>query len=268
MDSKYTWKLHGNIELPSFLSEIGQGSSSFSYSEWSIIYVVNGSCKIQTLEESLLLSKDTGIWVKNANIKCAESDEIAYACIGGIGVDILGAYSISILGKENSQGVFDIIQSLFSSAKLGILDNKWINSSAAYEAATRCCSLCEEKSFLPELVTDTIRLIKDKYPFIYGVEELSEMLGVSKCHLIRVFSSHVGISPGQYLKEERLKNSLTLLQSGRYAVKEVAAMVGYEGENYFCKVFKKRFGVTPGKLKASRPLENHVLSKEENMFYL
>lgn len=269
MSEEFIWKWQGEENLPAFVYEVGQGARSFTYDGWSLIYVTRGSCNVTAERQAMLLSKGSAVWVRGAAVKCTESDEIAYTCLGGDSANIiLAEHSIGIAGKESSSALLDIILSLISSARLGILQNKWNNSSAAYDAVTKCCALCERTDALPDIVMDTIKLVKEKYHYIYGVEELAEMVGVSKYHLIRVFSQHMGVSPGQYLKEERLKNALTLLQSGRYAVKEVAAMVGYEGENYFCKVFKARFGVTPGKLKAKRPLEDYIISKEENLFYL
>ena len=34
--------------------------------------------------------------------------------------------------------------------------------------------------------------------WLYGAEELSEQLGVTKSHLVRTFKQEIGVSPGKY----------------------------------------------------------------------
>lgn len=45
----------------------------------------------------------------------------------------------------------------------------------------------------PPLVTMAIAAMREHYAGLYGVEELSESLGVSKSHLVRVFKAAVGV---------------------------------------------------------------------------
>ena len=52
---------------------------------------------------------------------------------------------------------------------------------------------------LPPLVEAAIEDIRQNYAGLYGVEELSERLGVSKSHLVRTFTAAVGVPPGRYL---------------------------------------------------------------------
>ncbi|NCB63610.1 MAG: AraC family transcriptional regulator [Clostridia bacterium] len=98
---------------------------------------------------------------------------------------------------------------------------------------------------LPALVDEAIGLMREDYATLYGVEELSEAMGVSKCHLIRIFSAAVGVSPGQYLTSVRLSAAKELLLSGEYALETVAGLCGFSGANYFCRVFRRAEGCTP-----------------------
>jgi AraC-like DNA-binding protein len=42
---------------------------------------------------------------------------------------------------------------------------------------------------------------------------------------------------------------MTILLDQCITVKEVAAQCGFYDENYFCRLFRKRFGISPGKYK-------------------
>jgi AraC-like DNA-binding protein len=52
-----------------------------------------------------------------------------------------------------------------------------------------------------------------------------------------------------YLEDLRLKAAAELLLGKGVTVKETAARCGIYDVNYFCRVFKKHFGVSPGNYK-------------------
>lgn len=52
------------------------------------------------------------------------------------------------------------------------------------------------------------------------------------------------MSPRVFLEDLRLKTALTLLYNEHLSIKETAGRCGFYDANYFCCVFKKRFGVT------------------------
>lgn len=62
-----------------------------------------------------------------------------------------------------------------------------------------------------QLVAQAVLAIHSHYSELYGVEELSAQLGVSKSHLVRVFSAEMGMGPGHYLTQVRLQAAKLLL---------------------------------------------------------
>ena len=103
---------------------------------------------------------------------------------------------------------------------------------------------------LSPLVADAVLAIRQNYAGLYGVEELSAQLGVSKSHLVRVFSAEMGVGPGQYLTGVRLDAAKALLARRDYPLEVVATLCGFSGANYLCKVFKKHTGQTPAAFRA------------------
>lgn len=102
----------------------------------------------------------------------------------------------------------------------------------------------------PQLVAQAIAAMRENYAGLYGVEELSESLGVSKSHLVRVFKAAVGIPPGQYLTEVRIEAAKQLLCHREYSLEVIASLCGFSGANYLCRVFKKVTGQSPAAWRA------------------
>lgn len=102
----------------------------------------------------------------------------------------------------------------------------------------------------PPLVTMAIAAMREHYAGLYGVEELSESLGVSKSHLVRVFKEAVGVPPGQYLTGVRIEAAKQLLCHREYPLEVVASLCGFSGANYLCRVFKKVTGQSPSAWRA------------------
>ena len=103
---------------------------------------------------------------------------------------------------------------------------------------------------MPPLVAAAIEDIRRNYAGLYGVEELSERLGVSKSHLVRAFTAALGVSPGRYLTNVRIEAAMRLLLHREYTLDVIASLCGFSGANYLCRVFKKTTGQSPTQWRA------------------
>ena len=115
------------------------------------------------------------------------------------------------------------------------------------------CELADADSAapaLPPLVQAAIEDIRANYAGLYGVEELSERLGVSKSHLVRTFTAAIGMPPGRYLTRVRVEAAQRLLLHREYTLDVVASLCGFSGANYLCRVFKKETGQSPAQWRA------------------
>lgn len=116
---------------------------------------------------------------------------------------------------------------------------------------------------LPPLVAEAVASIRQNYAGLYGVEELSEQLGVSKSHLVRAFHAAVGVSPGKYLTGVRIEAAKRLLLHREYSLEIVASLCGFSGANYLCRIFKKETGYTPTAWRSRAMQELSGLSATE-----
>ena len=131
------------------------------------------------------------------------------------------------------------------------------------------CELADADSAapaLPPLVQAAIEDIRANYAGLYGVEELSERMGVSKSHLVRTFTAAIGVPPGRYLTTVRIEAAQRLLLHREYTLDVVASLCGFSGANYLCRVFKKETGQSPAQWRA---MAGHAaqsgLSPEESL---
>ncbi len=84
------------------------------------------------------------------------------------------------------------------------------------------------------------------------VDDLAQLAGLSRAHFSRVFAAQEGMAPAQYVLQKRLERAVKLLtMAADLPVKDVSGMCGFEDPNYFAKVFRRGFGVSPTELRTT-----------------
>jgi AraC-like DNA-binding protein len=78
----------------------------------------------------------------------------------------------------------------------------------------------------------------------YKMSSLSDRVGVSERHLRRVFEEGIGISPKDWLRQERMVAARALLREGS-PIKEVALNLGFTNSKMFSRDFQIFHGVKP-----------------------
>ena len=75
--------------------------------------------------------------------------------------------------------------------------------------------------------------------------ELAALAGMSRSTFQRVFRASGCGSPINHLLRGRLDQAQVLLQSPALSITDVAFQSGFQDSNYFARVFRKQFGVSP-----------------------
>jgi len=78
------------------------------------------------------------------------------------------------------------------------------------------------------------------------VEKLRRIAGYSRGYFERIFRQYTGVTPGEFLRQQRLRTADELLSHTRMPVKEIARRCGFPDAGYFGRLYRKRFGATPG----------------------
>jgi signal transduction histidine kinase/DNA-binding response OmpR family regulator len=77
------------------------------------------------------------------------------------------------------------------------------------------------------------------------VEELSQLLGLSRVHVYRKIKKLTGMSVSEFVRSVKLKLSLNLIKTNGKTIAEIAYEVGFSSPSYFTKCFKDQFGISP-----------------------
>ncbi len=76
--------------------------------------------------------------------------------------------------------------------------------------------------------------------------KLSEQVNASEDYLSRIFHRQMGIPLWEYLNRLRIEYAIELLKSRSDSVAEIASRSGFQDQAYFCRVFRRITGATPG----------------------
>ena len=79
-----------------------------------------------------------------------------------------------------------------------------------------------------------------------SMADLEKQCGLSRNRIYELFKRETGMTVGQYILEERLKEAKYLLSSGKFRkISEIAFLLNFCSQSYFSECFKKRYGVSP-----------------------
>lgn len=100
------------------------------------------------------------------------------------------------------------------------------------------------------LVKQAIQYIDRNYRKQITLSDIAEELQVSPYYVSKLLSTSLHKTFTELIAQRRVEASKELLKSNK-RIKEIAYMVGFQGQNYFAKIFKKYTGVTPKVYKNS-----------------
>jgi len=91
-----------------------------------------------------------------------------------------------------------------------------------------------------------VQYIKQHLPEKITIDKLSSLACMSKATFFRVFKQELGLTPVEYVNQERLAEAKRLLRQPLASVTDVCYRVGFTSAAYFQRLFKQAEGLTPG----------------------
>ena len=137
--------------------------------------------------------------------------------------------------KTWNYSINDVERSLVSSGLLYLLISKLISTTKI-----------ELNKGDSNNILETIKFIHANLDSEILVSELAKMACLSTGYYTRKFKELTQFSPLDYLNKQRIEKAQLLLNTTSHSCIQIAEICGYKSNAYFCKIFKKHVGQSPG----------------------
>jgi AraC family transcriptional regulator of arabinose operon len=97
------------------------------------------------------------------------------------------------------------------------------------------------------IISGILNFIHKHYSAKMTVKELADRARLSVSRFCAVFKQYTGLSPQQYIIKYKLEQAKDFMIRTNLSIKQVAAIVGFEDQMYFSKLFKKYYFLPPSK---------------------
>jgi AraC family transcriptional regulator len=84
------------------------------------------------------------------------------------------------------------------------------------------------------------------------LSDLAGLLGMSPFHFGRMFKQSIGISPHQYVIQQRIERAKCLLKDSDQAIIDIALECGFTSHSHLSKQFRKVMGMTPRNFRGQK----------------
>ena len=99
---------------------------------------------------------------------------------------------------------------------------------------------------LPRAVGSIRDFLNDSYAENISLQQLVDLVQLSRFHLLRLFRDSIGLPPHAYLKQIRVERAQALLRAG-VPVGQVAVRVGFFDQSHLTRHFRSIVGMPPGR---------------------
>ena len=103
-----------------------------------------------------------------------------------------------------------------------------------------------------DVIYQAVDYIKKNYMKRITLEEVAAHVYLSPAYFSRIFKEEIGENFNIYVNLVRIDMAKKILVNEKVSLTDISTMVGFDGQSYFSKVFKKTTGVTPNKYRESR----------------
>ncbi len=104
-------------------------------------------------------------------------------------------------------------------------------------------SPCEAEN-LPQAIALVCEHLRNNLSRSVTLDQLSELTGLSRCHLLRSFQRETGLPPHAFQNQLRVDRGKAQLAQGA-PLGQLAAELGFADQSHFTRVFKRYTGATP-----------------------
>ncbi len=102
---------------------------------------------------------------------------------------------------------------------------------------------------MPTKLKSAILYINNNFSKDISLTNVADVIKLTPNHLSAIFKKQLGVSYIDYVCEQRLERSKTLMSDPELSINTISKMVGFNSPAYFADRFKKRYGLSPMKYR-------------------
>lgn len=115
-----------------------------------------------------------------------------------------------------------------------------------------------------ELIAKVIEIININYANKnLSLELIADMVGVSASYVGKLFKKFTSNTVSDHITHTRLEVAKKLLSSTDYSIDKITEKIGLTYSNYFYRVFKKAYGITPSEYKKNISFQKSSIYSDE-----
>ncbi len=234
-------------------------------SDYTVIYIASGKCDVYINRNFITAVPGSVIIYKPyepqiLNYKVEDKPIAFYFHFEGRGAPLLRELDIYEL-EYFFMGISSAYEEIFHKMlrEYSIKQNHWSILSLGY--LYEILSLIARKHTFrinniniesEQRIIDACNIICDNISRSIDVEQLANFCCLSVSRFNHLFKEIVGESPHKFLMSLRFDKAKSLLENNSLSIQEISHMLGFTDQNYFSRVFKSRYGISPTEWRALR----------------
>jgi AraC-like DNA-binding protein/ligand-binding sensor protein len=234
-----------------FMKSLNAGMISALGSKERVLHVHHGGL-CQLVVPVVVRDKVIGFLRSCTHFFCDEPDTVwhrRHARELGIdeGVYFRSLSRLPVLPRDRLEAMLHLL-AMVANTIAGLADTRIRQERQVREMQRTIEELSEHRH---RIVEQAIGYMRDRLDQPLSLSEVASAVAVSPRHFARLFKQATGQTPVEFLIDLRLERAKELLKVPDNRVTDVCNEVGYSSLSYFVRLFKRRFGVTPGKYARS-----------------
>ena len=151
------------------------------------------------------------------------------------------------------QGIFSAVRDELETGKIGgylLIDS--LKTTLAIHLLRNYCTTQPKSSYAdglsPSALQRVIEYIHEHLNQDVKLIELAAIARISPYYFLRLFKQKMGVTPHQYILQQRIERTKFLLQHSELSLTEIAFRVGFCDQSHLTRCFKRIVGITPKQL--------------------
>lgn len=256
-------------ELPFYLTSVGGflnqtrvvRRNGLQYHQW--LHCTGGQGKLIIDGTEHIIGKGTGFFMRSGipheYYAVTAPWETRWVCFDGKGapalLETLGFNSWGLYQVTEMKYIDRLLNDIYMSAQIKASFTGYHCSGLVYsfllelKKSVHDAGIHESPAVHGQLRA-AVEYMEKNYGKSLALSDISSCAGVSEQYLCRIFKKELHMRPFEYLMKIRLQKAKELLiGDDRIPAGDIAPMVGFNDFSYFCNVFRRYEGMTPGQFR-------------------